>query len=124
MPVADAREAVRLADSTPFGLNASVFANRRAGRRYASELHVGGVHLGDAMAGCGIPALPFGGVRGSGYGRLQGVEGLREFSNAVSVVEDRVPGTPSLAALLFTRARPHPASLARLVRLAYGRRRG
>jgi succinate-semialdehyde dehydrogenase / glutarate-semialdehyde dehydrogenase len=124
MPVADADEAIRLAGSTPFGLNASVFASRRTARRYASKLRVGGVHLGDAMVGCGIPALPFGGVRGSGYGRLQGIEGLREFSTTVSVVTDRVPGTPSLAALLFTRARPRPATLARAARLLYGRRRG
>lgn len=36
-------------------------------------------------------ALPFGGVRGSGYGRLNGREGIRAMCNVKSVLTDRFP---------------------------------
>jgi hypothetical protein len=35
--------------------------------------------------------LPFGGVRGSGFGRLNGAEGLRAMCNTKAVVSDRLP---------------------------------
>jgi acyl-CoA reductase-like NAD-dependent aldehyde dehydrogenase len=120
MPVTDAAEAIRLANDTPFGLGASVFAGGRRARRYADQLRAGGVHLNDAMVGSGLPGVPFGGVKGSGYGRLQGAEGLREFSQTVSVIEDRFPFVPGLLGLLITRKRPRPATLARAARLMYG----
>ena len=36
--------------------------------------------------------LPFGGVKGSGYGRFAGVEGLRGLCNTKAVCRDRWPG--------------------------------
>ena len=35
--------------------------------------------------------LPFGGVRGSGFGRLNGREGLRACTNVKAVLDDRFP---------------------------------
>jgi acyl-CoA reductase-like NAD-dependent aldehyde dehydrogenase len=124
MRVSGSDEAVRLANDSTFGLNASVFTkSRRNARSIGRRLEVGGVNLDDALVGSAVPALPFGGEKRSGMGRLQGVEGLRELSRSRSVVESRVPRGPSVAALMFSgSSRPKPATLVRAMRLLYGRR--
>jgi acyl-CoA reductase-like NAD-dependent aldehyde dehydrogenase len=91
MRVADEDEAVALANDSPFGLQASVWAgDAAAGRRVAARLRAGTVAVNDALVNYGIPALPFGGVGASGWGRTGGAEGVRAFSDAVSVTESRV----------------------------------
>ncbi len=69
----DAEEAVRLANATPYGLQASVFT-RDLARAFAlaRRIRAGSVHLNDPTT-LRWDALPFGGVRDSGLGR----EGLR-----------------------------------------------
>jgi succinyl-CoA reductase len=70
---ADPDEAVRIANATPYGLQASVYT-RDLGRGFAlaKRIRAGGVHLNDPT-NLRWDALPFGGVRSSGLGR----EGLR-----------------------------------------------
>src|ERR1700733_1260269 len=72
------KEAVRLANNSRYGLAGYVFTNdlKRA-HRIASVLEVGNVWVNglDATA----PSAPFGGVKESGYGRLGGRAGIREF---------------------------------------------
>ncbi|MEZ5170060.1 MAG: aldehyde dehydrogenase family protein [Acidimicrobiia bacterium] len=107
--VRSVEEAVRLANDCDYGLSSSVFADDASeARTIASRLMSGSVNVDDALVGSGIPALPFGGVKNSGFGRLQGEEGLREFSHARSVVESRFPRLPGLAAGMFTGNRPDP----------------
>ncbi len=66
-------DAVRIANGTPYGLQAAVFTRDLArGFRLAKEIRAGGVHLNDPT-NLRWDALPFGGVRDSGLGR----EGLR-----------------------------------------------
>jgi acyl-CoA reductase-like NAD-dependent aldehyde dehydrogenase len=69
----DDDEAVRIANGTPYGLQAAVYTNdlRRA-FRLARRIRAGGVHLNDPT-NLRWDALPFGGVKESGIGR----EGLR-----------------------------------------------
>jgi aldehyde dehydrogenase (NAD+) len=52
------------------------------------------VSINSVIAFVSIPALPFGGVGSSGYGRIHGDEGLREFSVPKAVATKRydVPG--------------------------------
>jgi succinyl-CoA reductase len=70
----DIDEALRLANGTPYGLQASVYTHDlRRGLSLAHRLRAGGVHINDPTT-LRWDALPFGGVRLSGYGR----EGLRE----------------------------------------------
>jgi len=91
--VPDVDAAVTVANDVELGLSGSVFAGSRAeARSIASRLQTGSVIVGDAMVGAAIAGLPFGGEKGSGFGRLQGVAGFHEFSRQRAVVENRFGG--------------------------------
>jgi hypothetical protein len=84
MPFADEEEALRLANASEFGLNASVWTrDLEKGRRVARQLQVGGWSVNDLIKSVGHPALPFGGVKRSGFGRYHGSEGLLAFTRPV-----------------------------------------
>ena len=84
-------EAIEIANSGRFGLNASVWTRSgRRGRRIARRLDAGSVIVNDSLLNFGISELPYGGVKESGYGRLQGAEGLLEFARVKSVTESRI----------------------------------
>ena len=90
MRVADEDEAVRLANATEYGLDASVWSrNRRKARSIAERLDVGTVLINDHLINYAMAELPFGGTKHSGFGRVHGLEGLREFVRPKSWVEDR-----------------------------------
>lgn len=78
--VADADEAVRIANGTEFGLGAALWtgdlvrAKALARRIEAGAVFINGLVASDAR-------LPFGGVKQSGYGRELGEFGIREFTN-------------------------------------------
>jgi acyl-CoA reductase-like NAD-dependent aldehyde dehydrogenase len=91
MRVKDDEEAVRLANDSPFGLDASVWTRDTArARKIAGRLRVGSVVINDHLINYAIPDLPFGGVGHSGFGRVHGLEGLREFVRPKACVEDRL----------------------------------
>ncbi|MFF5232689.1 aldehyde dehydrogenase family protein [Dactylosporangium sp. NPDC000521] len=88
--VADADEALRRANATTYGLAGSIFTRRRAtGRALAAGLRAGAVSVNSVLGYAAVPALPFGGVGDSGFGRVHGADGLREFSRAKSVTWQR-----------------------------------
>ncbi|MEU8755880.1 aldehyde dehydrogenase family protein [Streptomyces chartreusis] len=78
-------EAVELANSTPYGLASGVqTGNLARAHRVAERLDAGIVWINDwAMLD---PAVPFGGVKDSGFGREYGPEALDAYTTTKSVV--------------------------------------
>lgn len=92
MAARDTDEGIAIANAGAYGLGASVFGESAEElERVTRELRVGMVAVND-FAVYYLCQLPFGGVRGSGYGRFAGEEGLRSLCNLKSVSRDRLPG--------------------------------
>ncbi|KAL9131434.1 MAG: hypothetical protein Q9217_000648 [Psora testacea] len=84
--------AIDLVNSTPYALGASVFGTSSQDlEAIASSIHAGMVSINDFGVYYAV-SLPFGGVKGSGYGRFGGEEGLRSLCNIKAVCRDRWPG--------------------------------
>jgi acyl-CoA reductase-like NAD-dependent aldehyde dehydrogenase len=84
--VRDLEEGIERANASAYGLGASVFTKDTAvGRRAAEKLDCGVVTVNSVLGFAGIPALPFGGTGDSGFGRIHGADGLREFSTVKSL---------------------------------------
>lgn len=81
-------EAIKLANASRYGLGASVWSKRN-GEKISSQLITGMVSVNSVIGFAGVPTVPFGGVKDSGYGRIHGPEGLYEFTYLRSVVSER-----------------------------------
>lgn len=82
--VKNAAEAIRIANATEFGLGASIWTTDLAkGESLAAEIESGAVFLNSIVAS--QPALPFGGIKKSGFGRELGRMGILEFVNSKTV---------------------------------------
>jgi acyl-CoA reductase-like NAD-dependent aldehyde dehydrogenase len=93
MRVKDDDEAVRVANGVSYGLSSSVFSrDRPRARAIASKLDTGMTAINE-FGGITymVQGLTFGGVKASGYGRMNGREGLRSMCNIKAVVDDRFP---------------------------------
>ena len=120
-PVADLAEGVRLANAGRYGLGGSVFTkNRRAGMRAARALRTGMVSVNSALTVLSVPALPFGGVGESGFGRIHGADGLREFSRPQSITRQRMKPMSNLTS--FSRTDKDLNSVLTLVTMLHGKR--
>lgn len=87
------QEVVEAANATRFGLAASVWGrDYKVARGVAGQLQAGMVSINDAVTPTGLAAAPFGGCKGSGYGRVRGALGLREFTSAQVLHERSVGG--------------------------------
>ncbi len=86
IPFEDELDAIRLANGGDFGLVAGVWTENGARQmRVANAMRCGQVFVNGYGAGAGIE-LPFGGVGRSGHGREKGMEALREFTMAKTIV--------------------------------------
>jgi len=85
IPFEDEAEALAIANSTEFGLVASIWTRAGARQmRLAKALNAGQVFINNYGAGGGVE-LPFGGVGKSGHGREKGFEALYGFSQLKTV---------------------------------------
>jgi succinate-semialdehyde dehydrogenase/glutarate-semialdehyde dehydrogenase len=82
--VRDTREAIEVANDSPYGLGANLWtADLTRARRLARDIEAGQVFINGIVAS--DPRLPFGGVKASGYGRELAAFGIREFVNIQTV---------------------------------------
>lgn len=89
MKFRDEAEAIALANHSPYGLSSSVWSGDLArAERVAEKLEAGAVCINNVMSTQANPALPFGGVKASGFGRYHGVDGLFTFCNLKSIMID------------------------------------
>jgi acyl-CoA reductase-like NAD-dependent aldehyde dehydrogenase len=115
--VASVDEAVRLANDTTFGLGSSVFSGK-SGRSIADKLRAGMTAINSVMAFSGIPTLPFGGIGDSGFGRIHGDEGIREFTRVKSTAE-QVMSLP-MNMMSFRQPKDMPKRLRGMIKQLYG----
>ena len=119
-PVPSMADAVRLANASPYALGSAVFTKRRrAGLRAARALRAGMTSVNSVVSFAVVPALPFGGSRESGFGRIHGADGLREFSRAKSITRQRM--RPMVRTTTFRRDSKDMERLVRLVTVLHGR---
>lgn len=87
-------EAVRLANATSYGLNASVWGrNGRRARAVAARVHAGTVNVNEAFAAAwGSIDAPMGGMGDSGLGRRHGIDGLLKYTEPQTVAHQRLQG--------------------------------
>jgi succinate-semialdehyde dehydrogenase/glutarate-semialdehyde dehydrogenase len=82
--VDDIDEAISLANATEFGLGANAWTTEQDEvDRFVRDLEAGAVFINGNTTS--YPELPFGGVKGSGYGRELSAHGIREFCNLKTV---------------------------------------
>jgi len=87
MKVADADEAVRLANDSPYGLGASVFSRDAArGEAIARRIESGAANVNDAMINYTVLELPMGGAKTSGIGSRHGAGGIRKYCSQQAIV--------------------------------------
>jgi len=92
MRVRDEEHALEIANGTAFGLGATVLTKSAArAKRITHKLVAGNISINDFGLTYMAMDLPFGGVKGSGFGRLNGKDGLRACTNPKAILEDRLP---------------------------------
>lgn len=90
----DLDDAIRRANDTPYGLNASVWTRNGAlGRAVAARIHAGTVNVNDAFAAAwGSIDAPMGGMGDSGVGRRHGADGLLKYTEPQTIAHQRLQG--------------------------------
>lgn len=101
MKVRDEEEAIQLANDSAYGLGASVWSSdiKRAWR-IAGRIEAASVIVNDSIAQFGVPMLPFGGTKDSGFGRTHGEDGLMQFTRPYSYAIGGAPFKWDVATIL------------------------
>jgi len=116
--VRDVDQAVDKANATNYGLSAAIYGKRRA-MDVARRVRSGMSSVNSVIAFVGSPSLPFGGVGQSGFGRIHGADGLREFARAKAITRQRF--RPPMPLTTFRRTPEAEARLAKLLTVLHGR---
>jgi acyl-CoA reductase-like NAD-dependent aldehyde dehydrogenase len=120
MRVADAEEAIRLANDSPYGLGAAVFAKDSArGEAVARRIEAGAVCDNDSNVNYTALELPMGGMKESGLGSRHGAGGIRKYTQQQSLLVSRLHPRRDIHTYPYT-ART-TGLLRKLVRVLYGR---
>jgi acyl-CoA reductase-like NAD-dependent aldehyde dehydrogenase len=88
--VRDAEEGVAKANATSYGLAGAVFSrSKERAMALAEAMRSGMTSINSVIAFASVPSLPFGGVGESGFGRIHGPDGLKEFTRAKAITRQR-----------------------------------
>ncbi len=118
-PVSSMDEAVELTNASEYGLAGAVFSKKN-GLAIAERIRSGMTSVNSVIAFAGVPSLPFGGVGQSGFGRIHGADGLKEFTYAKAITRQRFK--PILALTAFPRDAKTDARAAKLIGIMHGGR--
>jgi acyl-CoA reductase-like NAD-dependent aldehyde dehydrogenase/choline dehydrogenase-like flavoprotein len=111
MKVADAEEAVRLANDGPYGLQASVWTrDEERGEELARRIEAGVACVNDAQVNYAALELPMGGWKESGLGSRHGADGIRKYTRRQSLMV-----TPGSAGSRDAHHLPYSAQVTELV---------
>jgi acyl-CoA reductase-like NAD-dependent aldehyde dehydrogenase len=119
-PVVNMAEAVSFANASRYGLGSAVFArDKSAAMSAARSLRSGMTSINSVIGFATVPALPFGGVGESGFGRIHGADGLREFTRPKAITRQRFRPLVNLTS--FGRTDKDMRRIITLVTLLHGR---
>jgi acyl-CoA reductase-like NAD-dependent aldehyde dehydrogenase len=120
MKVPDAEEALRLANDTDYGLQASVWTQDvDRGEALARRVQAGVVCVNDAQVNYSAMNLPMGGWKSSGLGTRHGASGIRKYTKTQSLLVTKLAPKRDLHMFPYTTRRTK--ALQRILRFLYGR---
>ena len=118
--VPDVEEALRRTNASSYGLAGAVFAkSSKRGVEIARRVRSGMTSVNGVITFATVPALPFGGIGESGFGRIHGEDGLREFTRAKAITRQRFALPVALTS--FDRPEKVTGQLVKVVKLLHGR---
>ena len=117
--VRDEEEALALANDSDYGLSGNVWTTDLAkGEALAARLTTGSVCVNDMAVSYGIAEAPFGGVKMSGVGQVNGEVGIRGYCHLHPIVIDT--GSKARGGYPYTPERA--AGLQKLIRIVFANR--
>jgi acyl-CoA reductase-like NAD-dependent aldehyde dehydrogenase len=120
MKVADADEAIRLANDSPYGLSGSIFSKDIArAEDVARRVDTGAMCINDALMNYGALELPMGGAKASGLGSRHGAGGIRKYTQQQALLVSRIH--PKRDIHTFPYSKKTTQRLLKLFRLLWGR---
>lgn len=120
MKVADSEEAVRLANDSPYGLQAAVFSKDTVrAQEIARRIEAGAVTVNDAQLNYAALEIPMGGWKTSGLGTRHGAGGIRKYTKQQSILVTRL--APKKDIHMFPYSARKSKGLGRALKLLYGR---
>jgi acyl-CoA reductase-like NAD-dependent aldehyde dehydrogenase len=119
--VKDLEEALEKTNRTGYGLAGTIFSGNKARAMDAARRMRSGMTSINAFASFAmVAALPFGGVGESGFGRIHGADGLREFARAKAITRTRFNLPMNLTS--FDRTEKEMARILQMINMMHGKR--
>jgi len=122
MKVRDAEEALRLANDSEYGLQASVWTRDIArGEQIASRIDAGVANVNEHLVSYAALELPMGGWKDSGLGTRHGADGIRKYARQQASVVTRFGMKREI--FMFPYSKRSAGLIRRFLKLVYGRGR-